>query len=203
MRFLAFGCIILWSLQAFTQGTVLLSTFASGGLDYPISDCHGRLSGPDWTIQLWAGPLGTPADQLQPFLPTTSFGPTPGYVAQVTVLVGVPGAVVTTAQLRIWNNEGGRITDYSNATVRAASPTFEAFLESLNSSPPEVPRLLTKLGNVRRLYVRSPDCPPEPESVRLFHRVQPQQLYRFGSFRLDSDLHKPEPTGRFDSSPGT
>src|SRR5436190_17583817 len=48
------------------QGTIQFDNLVVGVLDYPISDCHGPLSGPGWSAQIWGALLGTPEENLEP-----------------------------------------------------------------------------------------------------------------------------------------
>lgn len=141
------------------QGTIALANREVGLFDYPISDCRGPLSGAGWTAQLSWGPLGTPEADLQPLLPTAGFSTKyAGYLIPVTVAVEGAGWEVT-VQLRVWDNEGGTITQYQDALVRAATPPF-GISPGGWGSPPTLPAALTPLGDLPLLVVNSPGCEP-------------------------------------------
>src|SRR6185369_3932355 len=140
------------------QGTIQFDNLVVGVVDYPISDCHGPLSGPGWSAQIWGAPLGTPEENLEPLYPTTTFrSDAPGYVLPVTLSTMLVPGNLAAVQIRVWNNEGGTIGAFTNATVRAVSPVFEVRPGGWGL-PPTIPAYLEQLGDVPLFMIRSPGC---------------------------------------------
>jgi hypothetical protein len=158
------GLLLSHTLLMGQEGTFLFSTFSQGRFDYPVMDCNGPLSGPGWTAQIWIGPPHSSKNQLAPLLPTTTFRTDfPGYVLPVYLAAGTVGYVlgtVPTLQIRVWNNEGGTISAFSNATVQGVSP----LVQSLPLGGPGLPGIpgpeLIPFGEVELVTISSTGCAP-------------------------------------------
>src|SRR6266498_1228805 len=76
-----------------------------------------RLSGPGFTIELWAAPSDAPDSGLAPVAQTTfKTGASAGFIFPVNVSspLVAPGAVLK-CQARAWNNVSGTITSWNQA----------------------------------------------------------------------------------------
>lgn len=105
-----------------------LSGIPSGGQTYTGS----LLSGPGFTIELWAAPANAPDSALVPVASTTfRTGVSAGFIIPVTVSapVAVPGATLK-CQARAWNNMSGSINSWNQAqcagTQAGSSTIFTA-----------------------------------------------------------------------------
>ena len=99
----------------------------NGPSDYPAgtTDWTGwnPVSGNGFSAQLFAAPgANIPRESLVPGFPITTFrtGLTAGFVDDVTAtLTGVPRlAAVATIQMRVWDNQGGTILDWTIANAQ-------------------------------------------------------------------------------------
>jgi len=158
-RTVLFWCLVLSPHLVLGQGTIQFANLVLGVVDYPISDCFGPLSGPGWTAQLWGARFGTSEEDLKPLLPTTTFlTVAPGYVSPVLVMAPELGPAAA-IQIRVWDNEGGKIINFAGANVRAVSPIFQVHPGGWGL-PPTLPANLDQLGEVPLLCVPSPGCEP-------------------------------------------
>jgi uncharacterized delta-60 repeat protein len=145
------------------DGTLHFATSVHDELYYPVMDCHGPLSGAGWTAQIWMGPPGCSEDQLVPLLPTTVFSTNnPGYVVPIYLEGSQAGFFdfsQPTLQIRVWKNENGQFTAFSNATMRGVSPLVQS--HPLGGDEDQtVPAEITPFGGVELIAIKSPDCPP-------------------------------------------
>jgi hypothetical protein len=101
-----------------------------------LSDYAGftKIEGTGYTAELWyaLGP-DLPEDSLRP-VPGSQVGFRTGSTAGIINgkskldIVGTFGGDWVTLQLRVWNNEGGKISDWQQATERGKSRTFNHLL---------------------------------------------------------------------------
>jgi hypothetical protein len=136
---------------AFAQGTISFQNFVTAQLRAPVygpepgnpsaritgntstgipaggAVYNGQgLSGTAFTVELWGGALGTAESSLQK-LDFTFFrtgGGTGLVVGKTTMVPGVQAGERATFQLRAYDNGGGAITSWDNATTRGRSDVF-------------------------------------------------------------------------------
>jgi len=94
------------------------------------------LSDSGYTAQVFAGPLGTSDEDLQPLLPATFFrtGLNAGLILPPSGPIQVPGVPVgarARAQVRVWENQGGAITTWPQllatpGALRGVSVPFDS-----------------------------------------------------------------------------
>jgi len=99
------------------------------------------LSGSGFTAQLWYAPGDNqPESSLVPALPVTTFrtGPAAGYV--IPLFLTLEGTMIggsATVEMRVWDNAGGTITTWDQATYRGkSSPINVANLTPGDPTPP-------------------------------------------------------------------
>ncbi|SRR6266498_3840944 len=165
------------------QGTLLFANYVNGILLAPIfgaeptdptAQKHGQsllgipsgstvysgplLSGPGFTVALYAGPLGTPAESLQ-LAATSTFRtatindlPAGLWLPSVISIPGLAAGERVTVDVRVWDNQGGTITTWQqvlqNALIaRGSSGAFSplGLLGTLSSSFTDSPLILVGL----------------------------------------------------------
>jgi hypothetical protein len=143
--FVLLACAIT-AVSSFAQGTVLFTTRIPGVVDIKFADASGTLlEGPGYTAQLYGGAANAAESTLVALTPTTTFrtGNGRGYItpaASGVVVTGVPGGQTASLQIRVWDNAGGTITSWEQATIRGQSDVFQvASLGDPTSNPPGVP----------------------------------------------------------------
>jgi hypothetical protein len=124
-----------------TPGVVQIG---NGPSDFPAgaTDWTGwtPVSGTGFSAQLFAASgADSPVDSLAPALPVTSFGSGAfaGFVAPVNAtLAGVPaGTLVATIQMRVWDNKGGTISDWSAAIAQSPGTEILGVSAPINVGP--------------------------------------------------------------------
>jgi hypothetical protein len=162
--------VICWAglalAKAQAQGTIYFNTRVLPDVDakaYLPPDCT-PLSGDGYSAQLYAGPLGSAESALQPVFPVTTFhtGVGAGYPISpgVVIIPGVAGGAKATLQLRVWDNEGGKIQTWEEALMKGASKMFDSpALGDNSASPPTTPANLVGLTSF--------GCVPEPSPLQM------------------------------------
>ena len=98
--------------------------------EFALGGTTGRGAGANFICQLFAGPLGTPDDELQPLYPTTTFRTTAttetlfGFVQQPSSALRVPNVPVGESariQMRVWEHRDGLFTTWANALAYVQS----------------------------------------------------------------------------------
>jgi hypothetical protein len=130
------------------------------------------LLGAGFTAQLFAGPLGTADDALQPVAGTTTFRTSTAAAGRVNALssVSIPGVAGGTSarvQLRVWENRAGTITSW--ADVLADDSVKRGYSLAWNSlalgdpfaSPPGTPATMFGVTSFQLFVV------PEPSIIAL------------------------------------
>lgn len=90
------------------------------------------LTGSGFTAQLWAGVNGTTEANLTAVSGALSSFRTGGFAgfwappAGAVTINGVAEGGIATLQVRVWDNAGGTITAWSDATTRGASALFQS-----------------------------------------------------------------------------
>jgi hypothetical protein len=114
--------------SVFAQGTVVFNNRVTGVVVANIYNIDGvtGLAGTGYTAELWAAPGADAAvDSLVAATPQTTFrtGAAAGFITATTaVLTGVPkDAPVATLQLRAWDNMGGTVTTWADASGKVPS----------------------------------------------------------------------------------
>jgi hypothetical protein len=147
----------------------------NGPNDYPPGNTDWSrwgdpVQGHGYSAQLWAAPSAggvlQPESSLQPAEPTTTFQPAPvtGFVVPTTaVLRGVPaGAPAATIQLRAWDNKGGTVTTWEQATAmgvpRGASPLFNVLDIGGGVNPPPALAGLVSFNLAYAPIIPEPSC---------------------------------------------
>jgi len=131
------------------DSTVIAS--GNGATDTPVGatdwSAYSPISGAGFTAEIWAASgADQPVGSLAAATPTTSFrtGAAAGFFAATTAtLTGVAlDAAAATLQVRVWDNRGGTITTWAQATadpsiLSGASPLFNvnAIGGNLNTPP--------------------------------------------------------------------
>jgi hypothetical protein len=158
------------AVTSYAQGTVNFTTRISGVVDVIFNDAAGaKLSGTGYTAQLYGGPANAAEGALVALTPTTTFrtGAGAGYVTpgQTVAVPGVPGGQTATIQIRVWNNNGGAITSYEQASETGKSDLFQITgLGDPTSSPPGVPADPVGFGTGK---VYATTLIPEPTTIAL------------------------------------
>jgi hypothetical protein len=129
------------------QGSVNFANVGVG-LNSPfinLSAGGARLNGGTWTIELWAGPVDGGAGAVMPG-PAYMGGFANGYfnAGQRTVVNGIGS--VAFAQVRVWDNMGGTISSWTQATATdgvlwGSSGWFQISL----STPPATPATMVNM----------------------------------------------------------
>jgi hypothetical protein len=118
-----------------------LVQIGNGTADYPTgtTDWTGwaPVSGVGFSAQLFAAPgADAPVDSLAPAFPITTFhtGAGAGLVVEVVAtLTGVPWfAPVATVQMRVWDNRGGSIPDWTTALAQPAGTELLGLCAPIN-----------------------------------------------------------------------
>jgi len=157
-----------------SQTTPGLLQVGNGSSDFPpgTTDWTGwtPVTGDGFSAQLFAAEgTDVPADSLAPAFPTTTFrtGVVAGFVNGVIVkLAGVRIGFDATIQMRVWDNNGGAITDW--ATAVAQPPKTEILGMSAPINVPNIaggfatPSLLVGLQSFNLTY-----NVPEPSAFAL------------------------------------
>ncbi|MBE7499025.1 MAG: hypothetical protein HS113_01690 [Verrucomicrobiales bacterium] len=122
------ACLGLLSLFAgapsWAQGQVNFGNRVTiAGIDVPFFDCDGvtRLSGPEWVAQLYAGPVGTPENQLRAVGIPVPFrtGAAAGYLTSSPVVIpGIPLGGPAVVQVRMWEAAAGPSYESAVAACR-------------------------------------------------------------------------------------
>lgn len=157
--------VVLFFVAAFSasvalgQGTISFQNVGSGGantgtsVNAPIFNTDGvtGLGGTGFSVQLYAGaddaslaPVGTIASFLTGGFAgyfTAGSEPIPGFATGTTPRL----------QVRAWDNQGGTITSWANATIRGASAAFTSPALGDSAQPPNpatvpVPQGLTSFS---------------------------------------------------------
>ena len=132
---------MLVAASASGQGWVYFANYLPGTLNEPVSGCSGLLLGSGYTAQLFAGPAGTPDNNLLALTPVTSFRTDPsqaGRIISVSVVVPtVAAGQVARLQMRVWDNRGGTITSWLAAS---SNPTVQVGASIAFDSPPLTPQ---------------------------------------------------------------
>ncbi len=150
--------VLLCAATVFAQGQIEFNTRILGmvmapvympQLDDPSLQLHGQSAagvpagttgytggpipaaiGPNFTAQLFGGPLGTADASLVPCFPSTTFRTQTALAGFVVApptpvtLPGVPPGFQARLQLRVWDNRGGTITSWADALQAAADGTL-------------------------------------------------------------------------------
>lgn len=136
-----------------------------------LSDYAGfsQVEGTGYTAELWyALGLDTPEESLRP-VPASQVGFQTGGGAGLIVgkskldVPGTFGGDWVTLQLRVWNNEGGTISDWEQATERGKSRTFNHQLAGLT---PDGSAVLGS-GSIRNGLTHFSLAVPEPSGLLL------------------------------------
>ncbi len=109
------------------------SEATSTTVDAPVFDMDmtTKVSGNGCSAQLFYGVLGTPDENLTPLAsPVLGFNAFPfdGYTMppQSVQIPGIPTGASARLQMRVWNNQGGSVTTYDDASIRGASTSFDS-----------------------------------------------------------------------------
>jgi hypothetical protein len=146
----------------------------NGTADYPASttDWTGwtPVDGAGFSAQLFAAPRpGAPGDSLTPAFPVTNFrtGPAAGFVHPVTAtLTGVPpDTPMATVQMRVWDNQGGTIADWSAALAQPPGTELVGVSPLINVGP--IGSFTTTGPNLVGLQSFNLTYIPEPSSLGL------------------------------------
>lgn len=167
LAILTASALSLASLSAFGQGAIVFKNFGSGsnGSITPIAYIHDldtttRLTGANWSVQLYGGAtsesmtaLGSPIGFLS--------GVQAGLFGSPTLTVpGVAIGASAVFQVFVWNNAGGTLTSYEQASIKGASGLINvaALGDPTSTTPNSVPTLvgLTSFSVV-----------PEPSTIAL------------------------------------
>lgn len=152
MKKLLIGTLVLGvsSAVAFGQGALFFSNLGSspGGLVnakiYQMDGVTG-LEGTGYTAQLFYGVAGTAADALTPLAdPLNNFntGALAGYFS-TSPSVSIPGiadGADAAILLKVWDNNGGAITDFDSASMKGQSDVLTITLGNAQV-PGTIPRL--------------------------------------------------------------
>jgi hypothetical protein len=139
---------LMVAVAAYAQGTVNFNNRITGVVDARVMLPDGKGAGAGFTAELLGGPANTPAAQLKPLTPTTTFRATSdaamGYVNGVTVEVpGVTPGGAATILMRAFNG-----SSFDSSTIRGQSPAFQ--VTGLGGTPaggaPLPPANLSGLG---------------------------------------------------------
>lgn len=172
-RMLLVGCVLTVATGAMAQGSIVMNNRVTGSVIAPIygSDPanpterlsgnpstgfpagttdytgHPALSGTGYTVEMWAGPMGT-ADNMLVAVPNsqTSFrtGAAAGFFTAPASNPQIPGVGengMAQIQIRVWDNQGGQITSWAAALAANAESGFsDSFVSQplggiLNPSP--------------------------------------------------------------------
>jgi hypothetical protein len=167
--FVLLACAVA-AVSSYAQGTVNFTTRIPGVVDVKFVDSTGAgLQGTGYTAQLWGGAAGAAEGALVALTPTATFrtGAGAGYItpAGAVVVTGVPGGQTASLQIRVWDNAGGTITSWEQATSKIATEVFQvASLGDPAASPPGVPVDPVGFGTGKTYTL---DVVPEPSTIAL------------------------------------
>lgn len=151
------------------NSTLSLQGNPTNGLPMGVTIYHGPLlEGTGFTAQLWAGPAGTPENQLTAVATTTFLtGSGAGFVQPVTVVIpSVPASGLATLQWRVWKNVGGTVTSWPQVLAGGSIPRgiSSAFTSApLGSSPATAP----VTPGLRSFNIMCLSCGTQPAIVLL------------------------------------
>jgi hypothetical protein len=142
----------------------------NGTADFPAgtTDWTGwtPVSGAEFSAQLFAAAGGGgPVDSLAPAFPITTFhtGAGAGFVVGVFAMMSnVPPLTPTaTVQMRVWDNQGGRVPDWATALAQPAGTELVGMSAPINVAGPfsQIPPALVGLQSFNLTYI------PEPPSL--------------------------------------
>jgi hypothetical protein len=122
------------------------------------------VSGSGFTAQLFvASGSNVPVDSLAPATPTTTFrtGDRAGFVQPVIVSIpGAPEGSFATVQMRVWDNQGGTVTDWATALAQPAGSELVGASPPINvgplGGPGPLPPYLVGLQRFNLTYVPEP-----------------------------------------------
>lgn len=126
---------VLAAVSTLAQGTFRFANTGDGAFavpfEAPLFDQDGvtLLTGADYWVGVYAGPLGTPDEQLRDRGRTLNLGHTEGFFDAQNDAVEVPGVPAgqkARIQLRVWDSEGGTKKTWESATVRGSSESFDS-----------------------------------------------------------------------------
>jgi len=142
LLFIAAGLVMCVS--AFAQGTITFNNRITGVVDWKVANGSSvLLSGTSYSAELW---VGANAGSLAPatvngtgaaVISTFRTGAAAGYFTTLgdVAVNGFAGGSSVTVQVRAWNNAGGTITSWANATERGQSGTAVVTLGGAGSPP--------------------------------------------------------------------
>lgn len=134
-RPIALLAAVLAAASTLAQGTFRFANTGDGTFGVPFEapffdrDGVTLLTGSDYWVGVYAGPLGTPDEQLRDRGATLNLGHTEGYFDAQNDAVEVPGVPAgqkARIQLRVWDSEGGTKKTWESATVRGSSESFDS-----------------------------------------------------------------------------
>lgn len=141
-------CVMSWA-----QGTVNFSNYSSAlGYEARMVDCDGvtRLAGPEWLLQLYAGPAGTPDHLLRPVGTAVEFksGAAAGlFNGGMIMIPDVSPANPARVRVKIWEAAAGPRFESAIAACRKryVGPVFEVARTGGAGVPPSMPTNLVGL----------------------------------------------------------
>lgn len=163
--FVLMACLVA-TVSSYAQGTVNFNTrVPADNVNLRVLGVDGNpVTGANFSAQLYGGPAGTPAANLQAIGSPVSFraGNAAGWIdAGAVAVTGVPGGQPATLQLRAWDNTGG--ATFASAQVSGAStPWTTGPLGDPSANPPTVPASLGSGTGTFQLQVI-----PEPSTIAL------------------------------------
>ncbi len=124
----------LAAVSTLAQGTFRCANSSDGtfGIPFeaPLFDRDGvtQLTGSEYSVQFYAGPLGTSDENLAPVGPVVSMGNSEGVFnhPDPVAVPGVPWKSKARIQMRVWDNEGGGRPTWESAGVRGQSAAFDS-----------------------------------------------------------------------------
>jgi hypothetical protein len=140
-----------WPGSVWGQGAIEFANLSAAGtnlVNAPIYHLDGvtRLEGNEFSAQFFYGAIGT-ADEMLTGLPAPiqgfNTGIFAGYFASAPVvqLPGIPVGTPARIQVAVWANQGGTVTSWEAATIRARSPSFDSLPLGDAFNPSTIPAL--------------------------------------------------------------
>ena len=155
--------ILMMSFSVLGQGSVNFVNRIVGQIDERVTGLDGsNLDGPGFSVQLYAGPEGTPDANLSATGPVNPFrsGNAAGLWSPGVILIGSvePGAAAR-LQARAWDNDSGAISSWEEASIRGQSPGFDIVTGGFGL-PPALP---TNTSDIKAFQLEESSTVPEPQ----------------------------------------
>jgi hypothetical protein len=136
-KILLMAACLLTCASTFAQGTITWNNRITGVVDWKVADQSGiLLQGTGYTAQLW---VGATSGSLNPTTIQSTFrtGTAAGYFTGTgdQEVAGFAGGSTVAIQVRAWDNQGGTISSWADASIRGESSIINVTLGGAGTPP--------------------------------------------------------------------